>query len=75
MDYVLSDKEGKQMTKDEEIAKRLTKVELEIKRMQKDIKDLTAESKKLRTDVQEFVGVFKTFLELVKETEDDIDTK
>jgi hypothetical protein len=63
------------MTKDEEIAKRLTKVELEIKRMQKDIKDLTAESKKLRTDVQEFVGVFKTFLELVKETEDDIDTK
>ena len=63
------------MTKDEEIAKRLTKVELEIKRMQKDIKDLTAESKKLRTDVQELVGVFKTFLELVKETEDDIDTK
>jgi hypothetical protein len=63
------------MTKDEEIAKRLSKVELEIKRMQKDIKDLTAESKKLRTDVQEFVGVFKTFLELVKETEDDIDTK
>jgi hypothetical protein len=63
------------MTKDEEIAKRLTKVELEIKRMQKDIKDLTAESKKLRTDVHEFVGVFKTFLELVKETEDDIDTK
>lgn len=75
MDYVLSDKEGKQMTKDEEIAKRLTKVELEIKRMQKDVKDLTAESKKLRTDVQELVGVFKTFLELVKETEDDIDTK
>ena len=63
------------MTKDEEIAKRLSRVELEIKRMQKDIKDLTAESKKLRTDVQEFVGVFKTFLELVKETEDDIDTK
>ncbi len=63
------------MTKDEEIAKRLTKVELEIKRMQKDVKDLTAESKKLRTDVYEFVGVFKTFLELVKETEDDIDTK
>jgi len=63
------------MTKDEEIAKRLTKVELEIKRMQKDVKDLTAESKKLRTDVQELVGVFKTFLELVKETEDDIDTK
>jgi hypothetical protein len=63
------------MTKDEEIAKRLSKVELEIKRMQKDVKDLTAESKKLRTDVQEFVGVFKTFLELVKETEDDIDTK
>jgi hypothetical protein len=63
------------MTKDEEIAKRLTRVELEIKRMQKDVKDLTAESKKLRTDVQEFVGVFKTFLELVKETEDDIDTK
>jgi hypothetical protein len=63
------------MTKDEEIAKRLSKVELEIKRMQKDIKDLTAESKKLRTDVQELVGVFKTFLELVKETEDDIDTK
>ena len=62
------------MTKDEEIAKRLTKVELEIKRMQKDIKDLTAESKKLRTDVYELVGVFKTFLELVKETEDDIDT-
>jgi hypothetical protein len=63
------------MTKDEEIEKRLTKVELEIKRMQKDIKDLTAESKKLRTDIHEFVGVFKTFLELVKETEDDIDTK
>jgi hypothetical protein len=63
------------MTKDEEIAKRLTRVELEIKRMQKDIKDLTAESRKLRTDVHEFVGVFKTFLELVKETEDDIDTK
>jgi hypothetical protein len=63
------------MTKDEEIAKRLTRVELEIKRMQKDVKDLTAESKKLRTDVQEFVGVFKTFLELVKETEDDTDTK
>jgi hypothetical protein len=63
------------MTKDEEIAKRLTRIELEIKRMQKDIKDLTAESKKLRTDVHEFVGVFKTFLELVKETEDDIDTK
>ena len=63
------------MTKDEEIAKRLTRVELEIKRMQKDVKDLTAESKKLRTDVQEFVGVFKTFLELVKETEDDINTK
>ena len=62
------------MTKDEEIAKRLTRVELEIKRMQKDIKDLTAESKKLRTDVYELVGVFKTFLELVKETEDDIDT-
>jgi hypothetical protein len=62
------------MTKDEEIAKRLTRVELEIKRMQKDVKDLTAESKKLRTDVQEFVGVFKTFLELVKETEDDINT-
>jgi uncharacterized protein (UPF0335 family) len=63
------------MTKDEEIAKRLSRVELEIKRMQKDVKDLTAESKKLRTDVQEFVGVFKTFLELVKETEDDINTK
>ena len=63
------------MTKDEEIAKRLTRIELEIKRMQKDIKDLTAESKKLRTDVQEFVGVFKTFLELVKETEDDINIK
>lgn len=63
------------MTKDEEIAKRLTKVELEIKRMQKDIKDLTAESKKLRTDIYEFVGAFKTFLELIKETEDDIDTK
>ena len=63
------------MTKDEEIAKRLTKVELEIKRMQKDIKDLTAESRKLRTDVHEFVGVFKTFLELVKETEDDINIK
>jgi hypothetical protein len=57
------------MTKDEEIAKRLTHVELEIKRMQKDIKDLTAESKKLRTDVHELVGVFKTFLELVEETE------
>jgi hypothetical protein len=63
------------MTKDEEIAKRLAHVELGIKRMQKDIKDLTAESKKLRTDVKELVGVFKTFLELVKETEDDIDTK
>ena len=63
------------MTKDEEIEKRLTKVELEIKRMQKDIKDLTAESKKLRTDIHEFVGVFKTFLELVKETEDDTNTK
>jgi hypothetical protein len=63
------------MTKDEEIAKRLSRVELEIKRMQKDVKDLTAESKKLRTDIQEFVGVFKTFLELVKETEDDADTK
>jgi hypothetical protein len=63
------------MTKDEEIAKRLSRVELEIKRMQKDVKDLTAESKKLRTDIQEFVGVFKTFLELVKETEDDTDTK
>jgi uncharacterized protein (UPF0335 family) len=62
------------MTKDEEIAKRLSRVELEIKRMQKDVKDLTAESKKLRTDVQEFVGVFKTFLELVKETEDDTNT-
>ena len=57
------------MTKDEEIEKRLTKVELEIKRMQKDIKDLTAESKKLRTDVQELVGVFKTFMELIEETE------
>jgi hypothetical protein len=66
---------GRPMTKDEEIAKRLTKIELEIKRMQKDVKDLTAESKKLRTDVQEFVEVFKTFLELVKETEDDIDAK
>jgi hypothetical protein len=66
---------GRSMTKDEEIAKRLTKVELEIKRMQKDIKDLTAESKKLRTDIYEFVGAFKTFLELIKETEDDIDTK
>jgi hypothetical protein len=63
------------MTKDEEIAKRLTRVELEIKRMQKDVKDLTDESKKLRTDVKELVGVFNTFLELVKETEDDIDTK
>jgi hypothetical protein len=63
------------MTKDEEIAKRLTRVELEIKRMQKDVKDLTAESKKLRTDVQELVGVFNTFLELVKETEDDINAK
>jgi hypothetical protein len=63
------------MTKDEEIAKRLTRVELEIKRMQKDLKDLTDESKKLRTDVKELVGVFKTFLELVKETDDDIDTK
>jgi len=63
------------MTKDEEITKRLTKIELEIKRMQKDVKDLTAESKKLRTDVKELVGVFKTFLELVEETEDDIDTK
>jgi uncharacterized protein (UPF0335 family) len=63
------------MTKDEEIAKRLTKIELEIKRMQKDVKDLTAESKKLRTDVKELVGVFKTFLELVEETEDDIDAK
>jgi hypothetical protein len=62
------------MTKDEEIAKRLSRIELEIKRMQKDVKDLTAESKKLRTDVQELVGVFNTFLELVKETEDDIDT-
>lgn len=57
------------MTKDEEIAKRLTRVELEIKRMQKDIKDLTAESKKLRTEVSELVGVFKTFMELVEETE------
>jgi hypothetical protein len=66
---------GRPMTKDEEIAKRLAHVELGIKRMQKDIKDLTAESKKLRTDVKELVGVFKTFLELVKETEDDIDTK
>jgi hypothetical protein len=66
---------GRPMTKDEEIAKRLTHVELGIKRMQKDIKDLTAESKKLRTDVKELVGVFKTFLELVKETEDDINTK
>jgi hypothetical protein len=66
---------GRSMTKDEEIEKRLTKVELEIKRMQKDIKDLTAESKKLRTDIHEFVGVFKTFLELVKETEDDTNTK
>ena len=63
------------MTKDEEIAKRLTRVELEIKRMQKDVKDLTAESRKLRTDVKELVGVFNTFLELVKETEDDIDAK
>lgn len=63
------------MTKDEEIAKRLTRVELEIKRMQKDLKALTDESKKLRTDVKELVGVFKTFLELVKETDDDIDTK
>lgn len=63
------------MTKDEEIAKRLTRVELEIKRMQKDLKDLTDESKKLRTDMKELVGVFKTFLELVKETDDDIDTK
>lgn len=63
------------MTKDEEIAKRLTRVELEIKRMQKDLKDLTDESKKLRTDVKELVGVFKTFLELVKETNDDIDIK
>jgi uncharacterized protein (UPF0335 family) len=63
------------MTKDEEIAKRLTRVELEIKRMQKDVKDLTDESKKLRTDVKELVGVFKTFLELVEETEDDINTK
>jgi uncharacterized protein (UPF0335 family) len=63
------------MTKDEEIAKRLTRIELEIKRMQKDIKNLTAESKKLGTDVKELVGVFKTFLELVKETDDDIDTK
>jgi hypothetical protein len=63
------------MTKDEEIAKRLTRIELEIKRMQKDVKDLTAESKKLRTDVQELVGVFNTFLELVKETEDDINAK
>jgi hypothetical protein len=63
------------MTKNEEIAKRLTRVELEIKRMQKDVKDLTAESKKLRTDVQELVGVFNTFLELVKETEDDINAK
>jgi hypothetical protein len=63
------------VTKDEEIAKRLTRVELEIKRMQKDVKDLTDESKKLRTDVKELVGVFNTFLELVKETEDDIDTK
>ena len=63
------------MTKDEEIAKRLAHVELGIKRMQKDVKDLTIESKKLRTDVKELVGVFKTFLELVKETDDDIDTK
>jgi len=63
------------MTKDEEIAKRLTRVELEIKRMQKDLKDLTDESKKLRTDVKELVGVFKTFLELIKETDDDIDIK
>ena len=63
------------MTKDEEIAKRLTRIELEIKRMQKDLKDLTDESKKLRTDVKELVGVFKTFLELVKETDDDTDTK
>jgi hypothetical protein len=63
------------VTKDEEIAKRLTRIELEIKRMQKDLKDLTDESKKLRTDVKELVGVFKTFLELVKETDDDTDTK
>ena len=63
------------MTKDEEIAKRLAHVELGIKRMQKDIKDLTAESKKLRTDVKELVGVFNTFLELVKETDDDTNTK
>jgi hypothetical protein len=63
------------MTKDEEIAKRLSRIELEIKRMQKDVKDLTAESRKLRTDVKELVGVFNTFLELVKETEDDIDAK
>lgn len=63
------------MTKDEEIAKRLTRIELEIKRMQKDLKALTDESKKLRTDVKELVGVFNTFLELVKETDDDIDTK
>jgi seryl-tRNA synthetase len=49
------------MTKDEEIAKRLSKVELEIKRMQKDIKDLTAESKKLRTDVTRVCWGFQNF--------------
>ena len=55
------------MTKDEEIAKRLTRVELEIKRMQKDLKDATAESKKLREDVRDLVSVFKTFMELIEE--------
>lgn len=58
------------MTKDEEIAKRLTRVELEIKRMQKDLKDVTTESKKLRGDVQELVSVFKTFMELVEENQE-----
>lgn len=58
------------MTKDEEIVKRLTRVELEIKRMQKDLKDVTAESKKLRDDVKELVGVFKTFIELIEENEE-----
>lgn len=55
------------MTKDEEVVKRLTHVELEIKRMQKTLKDLIAENKRLREDVRDLVSVFKTFIELVEE--------
>lgn len=55
------------MTKDEEIAKRLAHMELELKRVQKDLKAVASESKKLHEDIKDLTGVLKTYIELMGE--------